>query len=269
MAQIPLLFETALSAILEASAEIMKIYGQNQFDLKYKSDESPVTQADIKSSEIICKYLEKTGLPIICEETNIEDYTTRKSWEYFWLVDPLDGTKEFISRNGEFTINVALVHLKMPILGLLTIPAKGLLYWGDKQNGAYRIKLSDIHQIDYNELCQKAVKLPIVKKTKSLRVMVSRSHLDDKTMDYIQELRTKHKKVECISAGSSLKFCYIAEGEADIYLRFSPTMEWDTAAGHAIIEASGAYMVQMPSKSAFYYNKKSLRNEGFIVSRNS
>ena len=265
--QLSFLFETALSAILEANAEIMKIYDQNQLDVTYKSDESPVTRADIKSSELICKHLEKTGLPIICEETKIEDYSIRKSWEYFWLVDPLDGTKEFISRNGEFTVNIALIHLKKTVLGLLSIPAKGLLYWGDGQNGAFKIKIQDIDQIDYNYLCQKAIILPVLKKQDSIRVMVSRSHLDNETLLYIQKLKTKHKNVECISAGSSLKFCYIAEGEAEFYLRFSPTMEWDTAAGHAIIAASGANMVRLPSKSAFYYNKKSLKNGGFIVSR--
>jgi 3'(2'), 5'-bisphosphate nucleotidase len=266
--QISFLFETALTAILEASAEIMKIYGQNQFDIAYKPDESPVTIADVKSSEIISRHLIKTGIPIICEEIVPEDYEKRKSWEYFWLVDPLDGTKEFINRNGEFTVNIALIHRRTPVLGLITIPIKGLLYWGEAQKGAYRIKIPDVRHIDYLKLQQKATKLPVFEKRNSLKVAVSRSHLDDQTLHYIQELKNKHKKVEHISAGSSLKFCYIAEGKADIYLRFSPTMEWDTAAGQAIAEASGARMVKMPSKSAFYYNKKNLNNAGFIVSRN-
>ena len=265
--QIPFLFETALTAILEASAEIMKIYGQNQFDITYKPDESPVTVADIKSSKIICDYLVKTGLPIICEEIASVDYNKRKNWEYFWLVDPLDGTKEFISRNGEFTVNIALIHQRTPILGLITIPVKGLLYWGEVKTGAYRIDIPEVDQINYLYLQEKATKLPILDKSDSLRVAVSRSHLDDKTLHYIEKLKDQHKKVECISAGSSLKFCYIAEGKADIYLRFSPTMEWDTAAGQAIVESAGVSMVKLPSKSAFDYNKRSLKNSGFIVSR--
>lgn len=265
--QIPFLFEKALTGILEASAEIMQIYGQSEFDITYKQDESPVTKADLKSSAIICNHLVKTGIPIICEEIEQEDYSKRKHWEYFWLVDPLDGTKEFISRNGEFTVNIALIHKQTPVLGLITIPAKGLLYWGDILTGAYRCNLAEVDRTDYRTLSQKATKLNLTKQSDNLKIAVSRSHLDDKTLDYIEEMRKEYKEVECISAGSSLKFCYIAEGAADVYLRFSPTMEWDTAAGQAIAEAAGAKMVTLPEKSTFYYNKEDFKNSGFIVSR--
>lgn len=262
------LFETALTAILKASAEIMKIYGENQLNITLKKDASPVTQADLKSSDIICSYLEKTGIPIICEETASTAYHIRKNWEYFWLVDPLDGTKEFISRNGEFTVNIALVHNRKPILGLIAIPAQKLLYWGSPELGAYKIDFASIEVVNYKSVTDKATLLPCSGKSQNMRVVVSRSHLDNDTLQYLRKLEQQGNHVEQISVGSALKFCYIAEGKANVYLRHSPTMEWDTAAGQAITEASGAKMTKLPIKKAFLYNKKKLINQGFIVSRN-
>lgn len=267
--RLPLLFETALAAILEANNEILRIYDQNQLTVNYKTDESPVTQADLSASAIICSHLQKTDIPIVCEETKLETYNVRKLWKSFWLVDPLDGTKEFISRNGEFTVNIALIQDSMPMLGLISIPAQGILYWGDMINGAHKIDIKDIHAIDYEMLRNQAQKLPCLPTNPDeLRIMVSRSHLDELTVQYLNTLKNSDRKVECVAAGSSLKFCYIAEGKADLYLRYSPTMEWDTAAGHAICLASGADMVKLPSKDAFHYNKESLINEGFMVYRN-
>lgn len=267
--QLPHLFNTALSAILEASAETMKIYNQNQVEVSYKSDESPVTQADLKSSSIIIEYLEKTGIPIICEETKIEDYGIRNQWDYLWLVDPLDGTKEFISRNGEFTVNIALIEKRRPILGLITIPAIGLLYWGDNMNGAYKATIAQIIQMDYQSLIHEATKLPIASESGVINIVASRSHLDPETKQTINQLESKYPNVKCVNAGSSLKFCYIAEGKANLYFRFSTTMEWDTAAGQAIIEASGAKMTELPSGNPFVYNKEDLRNNGFCVTSES
>ena len=262
------LFESALKAILEANAGILKIYEhKQQLDIGYKNDKSPVTQADKISSDIICKILSETGIPVICEETGQESYTIRKSWKYFWLVDPLDGTKEFIKRNGEFTVNIALIQSKTPVMGLISIPVKGLLYWGDIHHGAFKIKIDDIKHTNYNNLLNQAKKLPVHKKPDALRVMVSRSHMDNKTLAFLADLKTKHKTVKTIAAGSSLKFCYLAEGKADIYVRYSPTMEWDTAAGHAIVLASGAKIKNLPGMPNLSYNKKNLRNKGFIVYR--
>lgn len=265
---LPDLFETALTAILKASAEIMKIYGENQLNITLKKDASPVTQADLKSSDIICTHLEKTGIPIICEETASTAYHIRKKWEYFWLVDPLDGTKEFISRNGEFTVNIALISNRKPILGLISVPAQGLLYWGIQEMGAYKIDFSSIEETNYKSVKDRATVLPCFDKGPNTRVVVSRSHLDENTLKYLKNLAEKGMCVEQISVGSALKFCYIAEGKADIYLRYSPTMEWDTAAGQAITEASGAQMTKFPYRKVFLYNKKKLVNQGFIVSRN-
>jgi len=230
-------------------------------------DHSPVTQADKISSKIICNQLKKTEIPIICEEIRQENYTVRKSLEYFWLVDPLDGTKEFINRNGEFTVNIALLHQEVPILGLISIPVKGLLYWGDSHNGAFKIKISKIINLNHKLLMNKAIKLPLAKKSVTFNIMVSRSHPDDQTLQYIKFLKTENKKIKKIEAGSSLKFCIIAEGTADLYLRFSPTMEWDTAAGQAIVLASGGKLKSLPAYDEFLYNKKNLKNGAFIVFR--
>ncbi|HEY4789329.1 MAG TPA: 3'(2'),5'-bisphosphate nucleotidase CysQ [Bacteroidales bacterium] len=263
--QLSYLFETALLAILEATREIARIYKKGHVHVVFKSDQSPVTQADKISSDIISKHLIKTGIPVICEEKGLKDYAERKTWDHFWLVDPLDGTKEFIKRNGQFTINIALVQANKPILGLISIPTKDLLYWGDYQHGAFKIKIRKIRETSYPKLIEKAIQLPKKCKHGKLTIMVSRSHLDDQTLRYIDILKLKGLHVKTKTAGSALKFCYIAEGKADLYLRFSPTMEWDTAAGHAIVEASGANISSLPSYNLFAYNKPDLRNNGFIV----
>lgn len=265
--QISYLFEFALTAIVKASAEVLSIYEQNSLEVNYKKDKSPITEADKISSDIIRSTLAETGIPIIDEETQLEDFSLRKSWPYFWLVDPLDGTKEFIKRNGEFTVNIALVHSKTPIMGLISIPVKGLLYWGDHRNGAYKIKIANVKDLDYKKLLAQGQKLPVTSKTDTLRVMVSRSHIEEQTLTYIEKLKCQHANITTIEAGSSLKFCYVAEGKADIYVRYSPTMEWDTAAGHAIVLASGANISKAPSGGKMLYNKKTLKNKGFIVFR--
>lgn len=259
------LFELAFEAICLASDKVLEIYETNQFSISYKIDESPVTHADIASSDIICKILEKSGLPVICEEITEITYSKRKSLPYFWLVDPLDGTKEFISRNGEFTINIALIENNKPILGLIAIPTQNLLYFGGMDLNAYRFNLSNRSNFDFETAIISADVLNVSKKPDRIRIVVSRSHLDDKTKEFIFKLQNAYPNIETISAGSALKFCRIAEGKAEIYLRFSPTMEWDTAAGQAIVEASGAFMVSLPDYDCFEYNKPVLRNGGFLV----
>ena len=259
------LFEIAFEGICMASEKVLEIYETNQLSISYKADESPVTQADIASSDIICKILEQSGLPIICEEITEMTYLKRKSLQYFWLVDPLDGTKEFISRNGEFTINIALIENNRPILGLIAIPTQNILYFGGMDLNAYRINLSNRNNFDFETAILSADILKVSINPEKIRIVVSRSHLDEKTKTFILKLQNTYPNIETISAGSALKFCRIAEGKAEIYLRFSPTMEWDTAAGQAIVEASGAVMVSLPDYNCFQYNKPILRNGGFLV----
>ncbi|MDP4207845.1 MAG: 3'(2'),5'-bisphosphate nucleotidase CysQ [Bacteroidota bacterium] len=262
-----LLFETAVNAIVEASEAIMDIYRHSDHGIQYKPDDSPVTKADLEASAIIFRHLEKTGIPIICEEREHYNYDTRKNWKYFWLVDPLDGTKEFIKKNDEFTVNIALIEEDTPIMGLISIPALNSLYWGIKHSGSFKCKLSKFHTLSIHEITKVAVKLPVEKPGERLRIMISRSHPDPETQKFIDNLKAEHPGLETSSAGSSLKFCYIAEGKADLYLRFSPTMEWDTAAGQAIVEAAGVKMVTLPAQTKFVYNKPELKNPGFMVTR--
>jgi 3'(2'), 5'-bisphosphate nucleotidase len=259
------LFSLAFEAICHANDKVLEIYQTSHYQISYKSDKSPVTQADMASSDIICKILDQSGIPVICEETTEIPYRKRKSLSYFWLVDPLDGTKEFISRNGEFTVNIALIENNRPILGLIAIPTQNLLYFGGKDVNPFKLNLSDRKSFDYDKEILIGEPLSVSKEKNPLRVVVSRSHLDDKTKIYLDELQKKFPSVKTVSAGSSLKFCRIAEGNAEIYLRFSPTMEWDTAAGQAIAEASGACMVSLPEYGVFPYNKPVLRNGGFLL----
>jgi 3'(2'), 5'-bisphosphate nucleotidase len=261
------LFETAVTAILRAGEAIMLIYRQDNTEINYKPDHSPLTQADLTASDIICRYLETTGIPIICEETSDEDYEVRKHWKTFWIVDPLDGTKEFIKRNDEFTVNIALVENGEPVMGLVSIPALDCLYWGEVGVGSYKTTISSIREFSYTKMLEKAEKLPVETSLEVIKVMVSRSHIDEHTLSFVEDLKKRYPKVETISAGSSLKFCYIAEGKADIYLRFSPTMEWDTAAGHAVAIAAGVHIRTLPAREKLLYNKPDLHNTGFVVTR--
>ena len=214
----------------DAGKAIMKIYNQ-EFDVEYKTDSSPLTIADKKANEIIVtalnqlsvnSFLEK-NIPIISEEGRSVPYDERKNWEYFWLIDPLDGTKEFVKKNGEFTINIALINKETPVLGVVYSPVLNVCYWAKRDEGAFK----------------NGEKLPLKTKEKRdvYKIVASRSHISNETKDFIEAIDTDKEKV-IISIGSSLKICLVAEGEANIYPRLGPTMEWDTAAAHAIVNES-------------------------------
>ena len=241
----------AKKAALKAGEQILKIYSKD-FSVTYKADKSPLTIADQQANEIIEGYLSKTNIPVLSEEGNITDFNLRKNWGLLWIVDPLDGTKEFIKKNGEFTVNIALVKNGEPILGVIFVPVKGWLYYGSP-NGSYRVKDG------------KKVLLPLVKKSSVFKVIGSRSHQSTETKLYFQKLKKENGAIEILSIGSSLKFCLVAEGSADTYPRFSPTMEWDTAAGHAIANYAGKKVIDLVSKREITYNRKNLKNNWFIV----
>lgn len=236
---------------VKAGSEIMNIYNNEDFSkvVDFKSDKSPLTLADTKANTIITRELVKIfpDTHIISEEEKEIPYEERKNWNTFWLVDPLDGTKEFINRNGEFTVNIALIEYSVPILGVIYAPALDILYCGSVFDDAYKI--------------EKGIKssLHCSKRTHDLVAVGSRSHASPLET----ELLEKYPVSEFISVGSSLKFCMIAEGKADIYYRSNPTMEWDTAAGHAIVECSGGRIYNKNYKT-FYYNKTSLTNSSFL-----
>lgn len=243
--------EIAKKAAIKAGEKILQIYGEN-FSVSYKEDKSPLTIADQQANDIIESDLLKTNIPILSEEGKLTEYKERKNWKLLWIVDPLDGTKEFVKRNGEFTVNIALVKNGKPILGVIFVPVKGWLYYASS-NGSYR------------EIDEKKVKLPLENKSINFKVVGSRSHQSPETKEYFDDIRKRKKNVEIVSMGSSLKICLVAEGSADVYPRFAPTMEWDTAAGHAIAKHAGKKLIDLKTNQEMVYNRERLTNNWFIV----
>ena len=249
------LLEIAKKAALEAGAEIMKIYTDpsQDFGIEKKADNSPLTLADKAAHLCIMRHLQETGIPVLSEEGQHLPYAERQAWKRLWVVDPLDGTKEFIKKNGEFTVNIALVEDGSPVLGVIYVPVTGILYYGIVGEGAWK------------EKDEKTEQLPIPSAHDDYVIVASRSHMTPETEAYIQEARRKHPHVELVSSGSSIKICLVAEGVADAYPRFAPTMEWDTAAGDAIARAAGRRVVDAQTGQPLVYNKEDLHNPWFLV----
>ena len=257
------LLAIAIKAALEAGTEILKVYETN-FNVEAKDDNSPLTQADKNANAIINKYLKTTEIPIISEENRQLDFSERKDWTRCWIVDPLDGTKEFIKRNGEFTVNIALVEIGNPVLGVIFVPVSKELYF-TSQDGKSSKKITLIsEEISVEEIFEKAEIIKPSAITSTVKIVGSRSHLNGDTKNFISEIE-KENKVEIVSKGSSLKFCLVAEGLAHIYPRYAPTMEWDTAAGHAICKAVGVSVIDQTSGKPMRYNKPNLLNNYFVV----
>ena len=262
---------SAVEAALKAGQEILSIYDDpaSDFQVEKKADHSPLTIADKKAHEAIAAFLEKTPFPLLSEEGKHMDYTTRSVWQTLWIVDPLDGTKEFIKKNGEFTVNIALVRDAVPVLGVIYLPVKKELYFAADEIGAY--KLCGVTSLEEGTtlegLVQKSARLPFAERNAHFTVVASRSHLTPETEAYIDEMKKEHGNVELISSGSSIKICLVAEGKADVYPRFAPTMEWDTAAGHAIARAAGMEIYQVGKQAPLQYNKEDLLNPWFIVEK--
>lgn len=234
---------------LEASKVIMKIY-KRDFQVEYKDDKSPLTEADLKSNEIICNSLKNLypNIPIMSEENKQTDYEIRKDWEYYWCIDPIDGTKEFIKKNDEFTVNIALIHNQEPVLGVVYAPAIEVMYSAKKGIGAFK----------------NTQKLPISRDDNKYVIVASKSHMSEETQEYINNIQTTKEK-ELISMGSSLKLCLVADGSADCYPRIAPTMEWDTAAADAIVRVAGKMTYNFETQKPLSYNKEELLNPNFVV----
>lgn len=259
-------YTLAVKAAVEAGKAIMEVYGSGDFQVELKSDESPLTLADRRAHEIILRILEPTNLPILSEEGSDIPFMNRSWWSPFWLVDPLDGTREFIKRNGEFTVNIALVEEGVPVFGVVYAPVLHTLYTGLEGYGAYRCSREKNFTQPYDYLIQLATPLPCVPPDeKHFRVMASRSHFNEETRIFVDELDTGGKERVLVNAGSSLKLCQVAAGEADIYPRLGPTMEWDTAAAHAVVRAAGKKVVRTDDGHELEYNKENLLNPSFVV----
>ncbi|WP_308777062.1 3'(2'),5'-bisphosphate nucleotidase CysQ [uncultured Bacteroides sp.] len=261
---------TAICAAVEAGAEIMNVYTDPDadFEIERKADNSPLTVADRKSHQVIAARLASTPYPVLSEEGKAIPAEERLKWKELWVVDPLDGTKEFIKRNGEFTVNIAYVKEGYPEAGVIYIPVKKELYFADCEWGAYKVEnITSVEGVTLEQLIRYGHRLPYTNEHahKAFVIVASRSHLTPETEAYINEMKQKHQQVETVSKGSSLKLCLIAEGKADVYPRFAPTMEWDTAAGHAIIRAAGKEVYQAGSDKPLQYNKTELLNPWFIA----
>jgi 3'(2'), 5'-bisphosphate nucleotidase len=247
-----------ISIARNAGDEIMKIYARD-FAVEVKDDKSPLTEADKKANAVILDGLWKLfpDIPYISEETKLTAYDERRNWKRFWLIDPLDGTKEFIKKNGEFTVNIALVEDGVPVIGVVHVPAQNKTYYGAKGIGSFKAETHDSSSPISND-SHYSDKDKVV-------VVASRSHLSDETVQFVDELKAKGKEVDFLSSGSSLKFCLVAEGEADVYPRFGPTMEWDTAAAQAVAMYAGKKVINYETKQPLVYNKENLLNPWFIV----
>jgi len=260
----------AVQAAFTGGLAIMEVYRKKVFKTELKKDLSPVTEADHAAHRIITAHLNPSSIPILSEEGKEVPYQVRKQWKEFWLVDPLDGTKEFIRRNDEFTVNIALIKRQVPVMGVIYAPCQDTMYFASGLTGAYKVteyarKDGSIQNLD--DLMGHAEKLPGKIPRRPYTAIASRSHRNEQTDLFIKGLQKDHPGLKFISTGSSLKFCLMAEGAADIYPRFGPTMEWDTAAGHAIARASGCSVKIHNMEENLYYNKEDLFNPWFIVTR--
>ncbi|MCP4579698.1 MAG: 3'(2'),5'-bisphosphate nucleotidase CysQ [Deltaproteobacteria bacterium] len=256
----------AVRASMKAASAIMGVYSRADFNVDMKSDDSPLTDADRKAHEIIVDALKRTPVPILSEEGRDIPYDERKGWNHLWIVDPLDGTKEFIKRNGEFTVNIALVQDGNPVFGVIYAPVLKRLYFGGRGLSAYGCtrEMEDFPG-DLDELIKRCEKLPLTVSRSSYVIMGSRSHATPELTAFVEKKRKEVESVEFISAGSSLKICRVAEGAADIYPRLGPTMEWDTAAGQGIVEGAGRSVTVWETREPLKYNREDLLNPWFVV----
>jgi 3'(2'), 5'-bisphosphate nucleotidase len=256
----------AINASLKAGEEILKIY-QSDFSFEEKDDKSPLTLADKNAHDVIWQILRDSDFNILSEEGKSIEYSERSEWDYFWMVDPLDGTKEFIKRNGEFTVNIALIHQQRSILGVIYVPVTKTLYFAAEDIGSYKLQITDMIDDNISGIISQSLKLPVESPASKFTVVASRSHLSEETEAFIDGLRNAHSSIEFISCGSSVKMCLVAEGKANVYPRFAPTMEWDTAAGQAICELAGKKVIDYNTNRRLLYNKPNLRNDWFIVQK--
>ena len=260
------MINSLIEIAIKAGTEIMDIYNDD-YTVSYKDNQSPLTDADTAANQIIVDSLKAiSDYPLISEEEKEVPYKTRKEYDAYWLIDPLDGTKEFIKRNGEFTVNIALIKNGVPIMGVVYAPVIATLYYASDEDGAFKCEQVTT-DISLGDILKNSIKLENPKSTAKteISIVASKSHLSPETQDFIDSMKKKYKKVNTISKGSSLKLCMVAEGTADIYPRFAPTMEWDTAAGHAVCKIAGYQVNEYPAGTPLRYNKENLLNPWFIV----
>jgi len=277
---LPALVGVATRAAFDAGREILAVYA-SAFAVEHKDDRSPLTEADKRAHRAIVSALATTGLPVLSEEGHRVEAAERQSWEHYWLVDPLDGTKEFIDRNDEFTVNIALMSptpravggsvdkqngTHVPIAGVLYVPVADTLYFAWNGGGAYRTEQAATRPAaSAYERAAMATRLPLPQHLSAYTIVASRSHQSPETLAFIRQKENEHGTIALTHMGSALKICLVAEGAADVYPRFAPTMEWDTAAGHAICTEAGRDLIDHSTLAPMRYNKNELVNNWFIV----
>ncbi|MFP6796659.1 MAG: 3'(2'),5'-bisphosphate nucleotidase CysQ [Pseudomonadales bacterium] len=250
------MLEELIDIVVRAGSEILDVYA-TAFEVKSKSDDSPLTEADLRAHRVIIDGLEAidTTIPVISEESDAPSFGVRKTWRRYWLVDPLDGTREFVNRNGEFTVNVALIEDNEPILGVVGVPVQGDVYVGDvKKREAFRIRSSSRQIVTTRKLGRDAI-----------TVVTSRSHGGEGLERYLDSLVPIFGRVDRTAMGSSLKFCLLAEGLADFYPRLGPTSEWDIGAAQAVLQAAGGSVLQLDGSPLLYNTKASFLNPDFLA----
>jgi len=238
-----------------AGEAILKIY-QTDFSVEIKGDESPLTQADLASHRTIVEGLSALtpDIPVFSEESDPPDFATRQSWQSYWLVDPLDGTKEFINKNGEFTVNIALIENHQPVFGVVGVPVRDVVYTGDAERGAFKYSAEGRTPLNGRKM-----------KEGSVTIVASRSHGGERLEGYLEDLQAEFGEVSRTPVGSSLKLCILAEGEADLYPRLGPTSEWDIAAADAVLRAAGGDVWAVDGSELDYNNKESVLNPEFFA----
>ena len=262
------LLAKAYNAAVRAGAVILEIYKREDYHVSLKNDSSPLTIADRRAHETIKEYLGSTRIPILSEEGREMLYDERKNWELFWLVDPLDGTKEFINGNNEFTVNIALMSDNEAVASVVYVPYISRMFMAVKGGGAYvkeNVVASATSEADFAAIGEGLVPLPVATKgNEPMRIAISRSHNTPETFTHIDAIRTCVPDLEVVEQGSSYKFCMLAEGTVDYYVRTSNTYEWDTAAGELILEEAGGSTVAIESGKHLAYNKEQLNNPHFV-----
>jgi 3'(2'), 5'-bisphosphate nucleotidase len=252
----------AIEAALKAGEVIMDIYQNANFEIEFKKDNSPLTTADNASHELINKILQDSNYPVLSEEGKSIPYSDRRTWNSFWMVDPIDGTKEFIKRNGEFTVNIGFIQNHKPVLGVVYAPVLKHLYFAEEGSGSFKVEnITSLKDFNENEL------IDLTKSTypSIYTLVVSKSHMNSETQDFVNKKEREHHAIKMASFGSSLKICKVADGSAHCYPRFGPTMEWDTAAAHAIARLANCNITKEDLVTSLKYNKENLLNPFFIV----
>jgi len=257
--------ELIIKASLDAGSEILKVYTRDDFNVTEKADTSPLTDADLNSHNVIMEALKETGIPVLSEEGADIPYEERKDWRRLWIVDPLDGTKEFVKRGGDFTVNIALVEDNFTVMGVVYAPWLGYLYWGSPDGSFFFDTGRNPENVDVSSVIAGGDKLPYELPDK-FTVVASKSHFSEETKQFIDKVRAKTGEVEFSSIGSSLKMCLVAAGKAHLYPRLGPTMEWDTAAGQAVVENAGGSFIDLVTGQRMKYNRENLLNNYFLVS---